>query len=135
MYANEIEILRTLFVSEKEILRRVVEKARRLIGIDEISGKTVITAERSKLRDKDLVYLVVLGRYFSYKLGLSSSDAINTDEVTQESGLRKDIASARLHDLKSEGVIEATSTATWKAVYARAEESIDGILSKVGKVG
>jgi len=135
MYASEIEILKTLLVNEKEILKRVVEKARRLIGIDETSGTTVITADRSKLRDKDLVYLIVLGRYFSYKLGLTSTDTINTDEVTQESGLRKDIASARLHDLKVEGTAELTSTATWKAVYARAEESIDRILSKVGTIG
>ena len=132
-YLSEKEILEKLLIDEKETLRRLVEKSEKILRIDKKTGDTVIIAPRSKLTDRHLISIVLLGRYFSNKLNLAPSEVMTTDEIAQKLNIKKEVVSARLSDLKRERIVEMVSRAEYRISYANVETMLTEIREKIGE--
>lgn len=130
---SEKEILEKLLIDEKETLRRLVEKSEKILRIDKKTGDAVIIAPRSKLTDRHLISIVLLGRYFSNKLDLASSEVMSTDEIAQKLNIKKEVVSARLSDLKRERIVEMISRAEYRISYANVETMLAEIREKIGE--
>jgi len=114
-------------------LRRLVEKSEKILRIDKETGDTVIIAPRSKLTDRHLISIVLLGRYFSNKLNLVPSELMTTDEIAQKLNIKKEVVSARLSDLKRERIVEMVSRGEYRISYANAETMLAEIHEKIGE--
>ncbi len=131
MSAEEKEILSKLLVDEKEVLKRLVDKATKILKLDKKSGKTLLIAPRGRLTDKDVVFSSLLGHYFSSKLGLLQKDMMTPDELAQETGLSRDIVAARAADLIRERAVERIGRGEYKVSYGNVERALDDILEKI----
>ena len=130
---SEKEILEKLLIDERETLKRLVEKSEKILRVDKKTGDTVIIAPRSKLTDRQLISIILLGRYFSNKLNLVPSEVMTIDEIAQKLNLDKDVVSARLSDLKRERIVEMVSRGEYRISYANADTMLDEISEKIGE--
>jgi len=130
---SEKEILEKLLIDERETLKRLVEKSEKILRVDKKTGDTVIIAPRSKLTDRQLISIILLGRYFSNKLNLVPSEVMTIDEIAQKLNLDKDVVSARLSDLKRERIVEMVSRGEYRISHANADTMLDEISEKIGE--
>ena len=130
---SEKEILEKLLIDERETLKRLVEKSEKILRVDKKTGDTVIIAPRSKLTDRQLISIILLGRYFSNKLNLVPSEVMTIDEIAQKLNIDKDVVSARLSDLKRERIVEMVSRGEYRISHANADTMLDEISEKIGE--
>lgn len=125
--ADEKKLLERLIVDERSAMAKLVEMAQGIVGIDRESGSSVILASRAKLTDREQIFLLLLGRYFSYKLGRATSDSLGLDAVVNGVGIDSKAASARLSELKRERAVESVGKGEHRIVYANAESTLASI--------
>ena len=128
---DEKRLLEKLIVDEKSVISRLVERAQGIVGIDRETGSPVILAPRTRLTDRDQIFLLLLGRYFSYKLGRSDRYSLDLGEVVNGVGIDAKAASARLSDLKRERLVEGISKGEYRIIYANAESGLGSIAEKL----
>lgn len=131
MTEEEKKVLEKLLIDEKTIIQRLADMAQGIIGIDKNSGELIILAPKSKLTDREQIFLALLGRYFSHKLGLAETDSMTTDGIAQKLGMDSKAASARLSDLKRERAVDGLSRGEYRISYANIETTLSGIKEKL----
>lgn len=100
------DILRRILIDEDAMFERLVERASRLFKIDS-SGNIVFLISSSKLTHRQTIALVSLGRYFGAELGLLGEDSVTADSFLPYVDTDKKTVSARLAELKKEGVVQS----------------------------
>jgi len=128
---SEKDILEKLLIDEEEILKRLVEKAEKIFRIDRKTGDAVIVAPKSKLIDRELIGITLLGRYFANKMKLASSDSMSVSEIAQKLGMDEKAVSARLSELKRERIVEMVSRGEYRVSYAGVESMLSEIEGKL----
>ncbi len=118
---SEKQILSLLLTDESETLNRLVEKAQRIFKINKKTGEVLLLPPRSKLTDKQLITVHLLGKYFSSKLELSSTDSLSFDELRKLSGLEESSISARISELRKEGLAETGERGVYRINYQSLE--------------
>jgi hypothetical protein len=128
---NEKKLLERLLVDDKSILQRLVNQAEGIVGVDRENGEVVVLAPHSSLTDREQLFLLLLGRFFSFKLGKAKSDSTSLDNLAKTSGLSDKAASARISELKRERFVENTKKGEYRIMYANAESMLSGIRTKL----
>ena len=128
---KEKKFLERLLVDERSVLEKLANQAQGIVGIDKDTGGPVILAPKTKLTDREQIFLMLLGSYFSYKLGKSKSESLSTNAIAEGLGLDYKAASARLSELKRERVVETVAKGEHRIVYANAESMLAGVKSKL----
>jgi hypothetical protein len=103
---NRQEILRTLLIDEDAMLERLVARSGKLFKIDR-SGNIVFLIPASRLTQRQIIALVSLSRYFAAELGIHGEDTVTADDFLPYVDADKRSITARLADLKKEGVIQS----------------------------
>lgn len=119
---NEVrDTLTRLLTDESQNLKRLVETAERLLRIDRATGEMVLTAPRSFISDRDFLGLLLISRYFAYKLGLAKKESMTVTEIVQRSGLDEATVSARVTELGHRGVVDCMEKGEFSISYPKAQ--------------
>jgi len=129
---SEKEALAKLLVDGASYATRLANAAYGIVGIDKNTGKTIYVADTSRLTDEEKIFLVLLARYFSNKLGKSTSDWCTPSEIADESGLLEKTVSKRLSDLENNRIAQSPSRGQHSIVPANAEGVLFQIKQKIG---
>ncbi len=127
------KLLERLLIDEEEALERLVRLSEQVLRIDKKTGNTVVIAPRSKLTDREVIYIVLLGRYFANKLGLVDKDSMPLSEISEHSGVDEKAASARLSELKRERAVESLGRGEHRIAYANVETVLGEINDRLGR--
>ena len=103
---NKQDILKKLLIDEEAMFERLVERAAKLFKIDR-SGNIVFLTPTSQLTHRQTIALVSLGRYFAVELGILEVDTATADNFLPYVDTDKKAISARLADLRKEGVVQS----------------------------
>jgi hypothetical protein len=125
--ASEKEILSELVISEADVLKNIVVKAKTLFAIDDKSGRVIFRVPRSKLGARESISLILAGRYFAFKLEKSTTDSASLEELVRETGLDPKTLSARLSELVSDGWAERTGRGEFRVNYPLIETILDSV--------
>jgi hypothetical protein len=128
---SEKEALSALLVDSTSYLTKLASLAQGIVGIDKTTGSTVYLTDTSKLTDEERVFIVILGRFFSNKLGKSTSDTCSRSEIAAESGLGEKTVSKRLSDLERNRFAENRERGKHGIVAANAEKMLMQIREKI----
>ncbi|RLG17294.1 hypothetical protein DRN63_03100, partial [Nanoarchaeota archaeon] len=96
------------------------------------TGEPTILVPRSKLTDREMIALYILGAYFSYELGLRDSPSVSRSELSSKLGLKPTVISARTSELKREKVIKSNKRGEYEILVTGIEDLLDSIRDKVG---
>lgn len=129
---SEKRIYEELLIDKKQKVENIVKKAKDLIGIDKETGDVVIMVSRSKLRDEDLIGLHLIGKFFASELGLSESPSATVKELSEKTGIKQAVVSARLHDLKLLGYVRSPRRGEHEFIFSRMSEFLDSIRERIG---
>jgi len=127
---SEKEILSSLLTDETETLNRLVAKAQRVFKINKKTGEILLLPPRSKLTDRQLIAVYLLGRYFASKLELTQADSLTFDDLRKLSNLEEGSITARLSDLRKEGLVESGERGIYRINY-QSLESFGPLLEEV----
>lgn len=112
------KIRKKLLVDESALLDRLIDDSARYIQLDS-SGK-VHFKHLDALRGIDAAAIFLLGKRLARDAGLSPEDTVDAQECAIATGMKKQVAAARLHDLLSEGKAESPERGKYRVVIARA---------------
>lgn len=115
---------------ETETLHRLVEKAQRVFKINKKTGDVQLLPPRSKFTDRQLIATYLLGKYFSSKLDLSKEDSIDFDVLKKFTGLEESSISARVSELRKEGLVESGERGIYRVNY-QSLESFGPLLEEI----
>ncbi len=127
---SEREILSVLLADPQETLSTLVTKSERLFRVNRRNGDTILLSPRSRFLDRHLLAIYLLGRYFALKLGLAKDDELTIEELQMISGVDPGSLSARLSDLKKEGLIDSPERGRYRVDY-RGFDSFSTLLDEV----
>src|SRR5437660_3665743 len=127
---SEKQILSSLLTDESETLNRLVQKAQLVFKINKKTGEVLLLPPRSKLTDKQLIVVHLLGKYFASKLELSPNDSLSFDELRKLTSLEESSISARVSELRKEGLAETGERGVYRINY-QSLESFGSILEEI----
>ena len=131
MSSEKEDILKELLIDEEAILKVLVNKAKEVFKIDKKSGRTVLLIPKTRLTDRELIMLTLLGRYFANKLNLFDSSSMTIEDIAQELNRAKSSVSARMAELKRERIVEMLARGEYKINYTEISRLLDEISEKV----
>jgi len=126
------KILERLLIDEEKKLETIVIKAENVVRIDRKSGEPIILVHQSDLTDRQLIGAYMIGKYFSKELGLAESATVTTEELAEKLSLDFKVASARVSDLKKEGIVKSVSRGKHEIFFLGIEVILDDIRKSVG---
>lgn len=126
------EILEKLLIDKDEKLEAIVEQIRKVLRIDKESGRIMITASRSSLAERQRIALYLAGKYFANELGLNKDSTVSLKELSEELTLDPKTTSARLSELKREGIVKSPSRGNFEILYFGISIILDEIDSSRG---
>ncbi len=112
-------------MNEDEIFEEILDMSGKYIQLD--SSGRVHLRSRESLRAADAVVLYLLGRRLARDANLCENDAANAGEVSDATGLKRDVAIARLNELKKLGKIESPERGIYRVFMARAHAILSDI--------
>lgn len=128
---NEKKLLEKLLVDDRSILQRLVNQAAGVVGVDRENGEVIVLAPHSNLTDREQLFLLLLGHFFSFRLGKAKFDSASLENLAKTSGLSDKAASARISELKRERFVESTKKGEYRIIYSNAESMLSGIRAKL----
>jgi hypothetical protein len=93
------DIFKDLLVTEKDLLRDAVAKARDLIGIEEGTGRVVFRVPRESLGQRQLIALQLAGQYFAKQMDKVDSASLSISELSSRTGIDPNTLAGRLSEL------------------------------------
>ena len=81
---------------------------------------------------RQLIGAYMIGKYFSKELGLAETSTVTTGEIAEKLLLDLKVASARLSELKKEGIIRSVSRGQHEIFFPGIEVLLDDIRKSVG---
>jgi DNA-binding transcriptional ArsR family regulator len=118
-----------LLIDKKTQIERIIQKVKGLIGIEKETGDVNILISLGDLSDKEKIGLFFIGKYLAFEGKLISNPTVTRNELAEKFGLDKDAISARLSELKKEGIIKSTK----KSMYDININKMDNILNQIKK--
>jgi DNA-binding HxlR family transcriptional regulator len=114
---SEKELLSSLLTDSRDTLKRLITKAERVFRIDRDTGNVILLPPKTKLTDRQLIAIQILGRYFACKLELFKEDTVGLEELKKLTQLEESSLSARLSELKKEGLVESSERGSYRVAY------------------
>jgi len=121
------KMLDEIFVDEDVAFERIIKKVSKVFKLDKY-GNILLEEGISRPTQKQTVGLLVIARYLMKERGLADSEQIKTQEVAEGTGFSSSQASARLGDLRKEGIVLGVSRGQWKINLMNVSKLLDEIL-------
>lgn len=118
---SEKELLSSLLTDPRETLKRLITKAERVFKIDRDTGIVILLPPKTRFTDRQLVAIQILGRYFACKLELHKNDTLSLEELNKLTQLEESSLSARLSELKRDGLVESAERGSYRVAYHNLE--------------
>src|SRR5213594_662065 len=93
------EIFKDLIVTEKDLLRDAVAKAKDLIGIEESTGRVMLLVPRESLGQRQVVALQLVCQYFAKQMNKSDSPSLSITQLEDRTGIDPNTLAGRLSEL------------------------------------
>ena len=129
---SEKDIYKELLIDKTKRVESLVKKAKDLVGIDKDSGETIILVSRVKLTNEDMIGLHLIGKFFACELGLVDRPSATANELSSRTGIDSRVISARLHELKTRGLVRSPKRSEHEIVFPRIDELLDYVRKKIG---
>jgi len=97
--------IKELVWKEEEFISEIVDKLKQIMRIDE-KGNPYFLIQYDKLKDIDKLGLHLITRFLANRLGATESDLISIKELSRISGVKYDVAVARLKDMFDKGLVQ-----------------------------
>lgn len=127
------KILSELIIDEEAVLNELVKKSKNLIAIGGTTGEVFLRCDKTKLGNKDLVFLNLLGIYFSYEMDLIDNKYIDRKNLSKMVGTSENVISARISDLRKENLVDSNNEGHYCILVAKVPEYLDIITEKLRK--
>src|SRR3989344_6703743 len=128
---EKLNILKDLVVDEKhslEDLRRLVEKSKPFLKIENKSGKIIISSDFPfTINEKLVIYLI--GRYFVKELGLDDETQITSRNISDNIDIAQTTISGPLGDFVRKKIIEIKEN-SYSIKYYEIENQLDTLTDK-----
>ena len=118
-------IRKKLVVDESAIFDAILERSSKLIALSD-TGSVHLVA-KGPLKGSDSVALFLIGKNLAKNAKLAQGDTAGPDDVANGTGLMRDVAIARLNELKKKGDVEVPSRGLYRIVPARIRSILDRI--------
>jgi predicted transcriptional regulator of viral defense system len=125
------EILKSLLIDEDAMLERLVSRSGKILKIDK-SGNIIFLIPSSRLTHRQIIALVSLGHYFAAELGIREEDTVSADDFLPYLDTDKKTVTARLADLKKEGVVHTVERGRFRVSILGIGKILDEIESIEG---
>jgi predicted HTH transcriptional regulator len=119
-------------IDEEDMLQRLVARSAKFFKIDK-SGNIVFLIPTSRLTQRQTIALVSLGRYFAAELGILEGDAVTADDLQPYVDVDKKSITARLADLKKEGVVQTTERGKFRVSILGISKVLDELETAAGE--
>lgn len=132
---DESEILKKLVVEEKDVtkeMEKLVEEASKHFRIEKPSGR-IIFQNFGALSDRQRIAIVLLGKYFAYRLMLIENPSLSISEIAKELGRPMTTLSGPIKELVTKGYVENLPGRKYRVAYHRMKEIFDDTLTKQKK--
>jgi transcriptional regulator with XRE-family HTH domain len=123
------ELFKELLVSEEDLTKEAVRKAKDLVGIEEKTGQVIIKSPKGNFGQRQLAALFLIGQYFSTRLGLAKSSNLSLRELAEKTGIDANTLSGRLSELGEMGWVTKPSKASFEFNPYALNEALDEIIS------
>ena len=110
---NKQDVLKKMLIDEDAVFERLVDRASNLFKIDK-SGNIIFLIPKSRLTHRQSIALVLLGRYFAAELDILETDTMTSSDLSPYVNTDKKSITARLADLKKEGVVQSIERGTFR---------------------
>jgi predicted transcriptional regulator len=97
--------IKELVWKEEEFITEVVDKLKQIMRIDE-KGNPYFLIQYDKLKDIDKLGLHLITRFLAERLKVTKSNLISIKELSRISGVKYDVAVARLKDMLDKGLVQ-----------------------------
>lgn len=130
MEQNKLEIMKDLLIDEShslDDLKRLVEKSKDFLKIEQQTGKIIISYEY-KFTIRERIILFVIGKYFCGELGLEK-EKITSSILSEELKTLQTSLSGSLGDLVNEHIFSKEES-TYDINYYQIEKQLDNLNSR-----
>lgn len=101
-------------------------------GIMKIAKEGVLLlTPKERLTGPDLICLYLIGAYVGYRLGVFEKDSMTVDELSQYTGIKKNVVAVRLTELARSRIIVPTDTGERRITSIGIEYFKSNILPKI----
>ena len=123
------ELFRELLVSEEDLTKEAVRKAKDLVGIEEKTGQVILKVPKGNFGQRQLAALFLVGQYFATRLDLAKSSSLSLRELAEKTGIDANTLSGRLSELGELGWVTKPSKASFEINPYVLNEALDEIIS------
>lgn len=129
---NKQDVLKKMLIDEDAVFERLVDRASNLFKIDK-SGDIIFLISKPRLTHRQAIALVSLGRYFAAELGILDTDIVTSDDLLGYLDTDKKTITARLADLKKEGVVQSVERGTFRVSILGINKILDELETDSGR--
>jgi len=127
--SDDIEALKREFIiTKEEEEERLKEILKKIVKFVKVTEEGAIVFEIKDLAGIDRIGLALAARYVAGKLVENIRQEVSLDELSQITGLKEKVASARVKDLAKEGLVERLGRGLYRA---RGLFAVEKIIEKV----
>lgn len=124
--ARSKSIRQRLVVDEGEVFRALLGRLERFLMLD-TAGDVHFRFPKDALTQRQAAALYVVGRKFAHMGGLTSNDVVTVGELVDFLAASPKVVSARMSELKGDGLVEGVGRGQWRARYAVIYRILDEI--------
>jgi DNA-binding transcriptional ArsR family regulator len=122
------KLLESLLIDEEMVFERLVDKAKRLFGLNK-RGEIIFLVPRESLTQRQLVAVYLIGGLFAKELEIKDTEIITAEELSLWMKMDKKTVTARLHDLKKEHIIESPERGRFSISISGADKILNEIIN------
>lgn len=120
-----------LIVEEESVFSHVIPEVKRVLGLDS-EGDVVLKVDSSLLTQREVLSLLLIGRWFAHHVELKERGSMSLDEFEQYSVGSSKTVRARLAELVKKGVISKPARGEYQIRYTSVPMIVEQISEKVG---
>lgn len=132
MNDQEQKIKEKLMKDSDRVFQNQLDRAEGLLSFDE-EGRGRPEVQQSKITNRESVYLSIAGSWFAYKAGVRDEPTVSRSEISQSIGMSKKAVGARVSELKKNNLVESVNQGEYKITYAKLDQGLAAIESKVSE--
>ncbi len=124
--------LKELIYDDEEEFEKLIPKVKKVVKVKR-DGTPIIVCERRRLSQGELIACYLIGKFFAKKLELVETDTATNKQLSAALNIDERVVSARLKDLRDEGLVEQVARGEHKISTVNLELFLDKLLEKVGE--
>ena len=126
------KIRQELVVSEDLVYQEMITKVKTMIKLDS-KGNTFFVGDQNKYTHQDQILLLLIGRWFAYRAGLTENDCLELEEMQKMIAASEKTVRARLAELTKKRMISREERGRYRIEYASMSDTLSNLERKSTK--